>query len=240
MLPIFSCPHVYHIGTLNPSNRGRQFRSSLEGNALSVSNCPSAWRQIARLGGSPLHKLSAKAGPLKFLDGLAASAPGPLRDGCLRWARREGLATDTTVWRAWQEDEEGGAYYLACRTREEALIEADGDERALEVVESVVGTSKLADLMKAPEVTTDPSLHLVIQAWAELRLGPALGLHGVWWNEMFRPESLSAPRGAIFPGAVARLHRETIDWSLVSDEGPDFEPDRAAPRTEAEPGLILR
>lgn len=60
---------VWHVGSLDPADR--QFRpGDLEGRALSVSEHPDAWRQIARLSGD-LHEGVKQSGDAAFLDALS-------------------------------------------------------------------------------------------------------------------------------------------------------------------------
>jgi hypothetical protein len=53
-IPVIAFDTAYHLGTLDPSLRGKEGGAvggdSQEGHLLSVSTCPEAWRSIARLG----------------------------------------------------------------------------------------------------------------------------------------------------------------------------------------------
>lgn len=61
--PLISFTKLYHVGTLNPENKGSD---SHEGSGLSVSVHPNEWTRIAKLGGGDLYSLS-KSGN-QFLD----------------------------------------------------------------------------------------------------------------------------------------------------------------------------
>lgn len=233
MLPILTTPYVYHIGSLQASDRGERFASSLEGNALSVSNCPSAWASIARLGGKPLHKLAPSGGQaFRFLDGDAVMIP-PFKDACLNWCQAAGLVKAEPQWRSWHEDEEGGWNYLFWNSEEEALDDVCGDQVMVDSLAAWVGTEKLAELMKCSSVTWGHSPEQAVQAWAQIRLAPQYGLHGVWWDGPYRPDMQSAPSGAVFPGVVPDLLAEEVSWGLVEEDRVDFELSPAQP----EPGI---
>ena len=57
--PVLQFDDHCHIGTMKPSDKGRfHNKTSLEGNGLSVSEDPDAWRAIAKLGGFPTWSLT--------------------------------------------------------------------------------------------------------------------------------------------------------------------------------------
>jgi hypothetical protein len=61
-----------------------------------------------------------------------------------------------------------------------------------------------------------PNLHLLTQTFSQARRAsgthqingletPHTDLMGIWWNEDFDPQSLSCPRGGIFPERLDRF-----------------------------------
>lgn len=230
-IPLIPIPRVLHIGTLDPANVGLNSGvTSQEGHCLSVSVCPEAWRQIARLGGYPLHQLQNEEG--LFLDALAVMDDETLWADIKDWSRKEGLVADGERWKAWRWDGEDETWsYSLHETREEALEEIDFDpeddeeepegpdgEPCVAAVIVPVGTERLKDLTGFalggfPE-------DFMVMAWAEHALPALLGqpVDGLWWDQDYDPDILSAPRGAIFPARVGAWDSSPISWAMVDDE----------------------
>ncbi len=187
MFPVLRLDTLYHIGTLNPLDLGRNAgRHSLEGHHLSVSLCPNAWRQIAKLGGYPLHRLQRTDSV--FLDVLALT-PDTLHT-ILSWACVQGLITAQTAWRAYY-DEDGS--YFWCDTEDEAREEAE------DVAEYPIwrATAALALQTGCQVDVCQEATPWAIMAWAM-----AQGLDGVWWREDYDLCNHSAPRGCVFSDQV--------------------------------------
>ena len=107
-LPVIAFDTVYHLGTLDPSLRGKEGGAvggdSQEGHLLSVSTCPDAWRSIARIGGVDLHAMTIQeGGPALFFDIHALNDPEHtrLRETIERFGAEEGLTQSKALWRAW-------------------------------------------------------------------------------------------------------------------------------------------
>ncbi len=196
-----------HIGSMDPAQKGLTHNStSFEGTGLSVSNCPDAWRQIARLGGQPTWNLT-KPGA-QFLDVHA------LTDGhhaqALAWARNAGLLLPARFAEISYSDPEDGQ-------RHAILIPADTpdvDEQVQDELEpredmdpslrfteghlaSVAMNTRLG--FRAPPGLVES---LALTLYAEAVLASEIGIDGLWWEEALDPNRLSAPRGVIFRGKV--------------------------------------
>lgn len=94
-LPVVELPFALHVGTLLPQDKTPY---SHEGNGLSVSLHPEAWRQIARLGASATWRIEHPSRALRMLD-LHSLSPA-LRHQVLAWAERAGLITRRTMYSA--------------------------------------------------------------------------------------------------------------------------------------------
>lgn len=227
IIPLFQLDRVYHIGTLDPADQGRNSGgSSLEGRCLSVSLCPKAWQQIARLGGYPLHEFRKEGGT--FVDMHALERNGSLAD-ILDWARNEGLIRDAILWKSWTWDDEWECWRSQLfESRGEAVEEADPDGRydvdddipgpdgrpAVEEVSVPVGNERLARITGARTRPDEDVTDFVLLAFAMERSGA----DGAWWDEDYDLVRLSAPRGAIFPSRVGEWHAFPAEWHRVEDE----------------------
>ena len=81
------------------------------------------------------------------------------------------------------------------------------DEQAQARLEERPGWAPTAALLEAmghaPSRAGEPSpalMQAVATVWAQ-----RAGLDGVWWEDTYAPERLSAPRGVIFPERVAAM-----------------------------------
>lgn len=185
-----------HVGSMNPADKWCH-GASLEGNGLSVSFHPEAWREIARLGEEPTWRLE-RAGA-RFLDVLASEKA---KDRLFAWALEHELVEECTVWLVRYFDEElEQMRTLWCTTEEEALDEIEMND--LEGVEpeerqAFRHTSALSTQVGRPGPDPMMAFDDVCIAYAR-----AAGLDGVWWEEPLNVPALSAPRGVILPERVA-------------------------------------
>lgn len=218
---IFLLPRVYHIGTLNPAHRGRMYTESQEGNALSVSMCPEAWRQIARLGGIPLQRLyRLDKRPAVFVDGGSLRNDCDLEEEWRSWAITKGFLCEKELWRAWITDADGDECFFEFLTRTEAEEEIIDQEGRVDSVTVLAGTEKLARLMHMPSLTRTDASDYAIQIWAEHQLPHLIDLEvdGIWWCDRYDPDAYLAPKGAIFPTRLKGFTAKEADWRTVSDE----------------------
>lgn len=226
-IPVLSTGSVFHIGTLDAAHKG-ECGNSLEGHCLSVSVCPNAWVQIAKLGGRPLHRLENPDGV--FLDVLRTEKDEALRATIQAWGIEEGYAAIAIKWRAWQYDSETDQWgYFLLGNKEDAMAEADmqceyktaedipGPEghAGVEAVEVLVGTSLLAERVGVSDIERREAFDFVALVWVE---DTQPQLDGLWWSEDYEPESLSAPRGGILPSRLDRWNALQDDLCCVEDD----------------------
>jgi hypothetical protein len=223
-LPVIPLDQVYHIGTLTgrPSG-GAGGGQSLEGHCLSVSLCPAGWQAIARLGGIPLYRLTTVGG--RFLDVLVALDDPAVRGPALQHAQRAGWVRERVAWRSYSYDPEQEEWrYITCPTKTEARRNADpegspDDGGATVRRTMILGATPALERLLDVRLGLIPAAEYALLAWAETVLLPAgAPLDGVWWCERYDPLALSAPRGGIFPGQVARWRPDAMPWGDVPDD----------------------
>lgn len=218
-IPVLLINKVFHIGTLDPAEKGRVHQGSLEGSCLSVSRCPLAWRSIARLGGLPLWELHKEGAT--FLNVLALEPGLALREDIETWGVRQGYAKRQALWRTWMYDSEADSWgYMLFESEAEAVNEAQDesgpdDGPVTEKVEELVGLGALCTRMGFSSLKDRNAFDLVAIAWAEDTLPQ---VDGVWWTEDYDPAGLSAPRGGIFPSRVRDWTAMGFSFELVADE----------------------
>jgi hypothetical protein len=243
-LPLINIPVVYHLGTLERKRRGEHHKRSHEGAGLSVSLCPRAWEEIARLGGEPLKALCRH--DALYLDLLALEEPD--RGAIIRWAAGQGLVEPRQMWRAWIVDGDADEWrYCLCASAEDAAAEVlsaagvdVGGEGVLAAVEEAaplifarVGIAPPgAELVEAVSVTMltasgnrrargfgrdCDAADMAAMFWVEDVLRKSVpSAVGVWWREGYDPDALSAPRGAVIPSCVRML--KAVDTDGVDDD----------------------
>lgn len=202
-----------HIGTLAPSDKGCR-GDSLEGHGLSVSDCPEAWLCIAKLGGLPWWQAeAARDHSPKFLDLHRASDEQIA--AIMDWAVASGHATPATGHKlSWYDSEIDGYVSSVFESASQARAEFDFYEEEYRAD---------PDHAHAPSLTESSGWALTPQAAQRLRLRkPSITqtpemcallyvedmtqLDGVFWNDVYDPASLSAPRAVIVPRQLPRFH----------------------------------
>lgn len=219
-LPLVRHAHVFHVGSFDPAQKGTTHnRCSLEGNGLSVSQHPEAWRGIARLGDEPTWRLTSENGPLAMVD---VHAMNPDHWAFVHeWAQGAGLLQQTEVLRvSWMDEELGGQCQMDFdlqqpgKTRADieaaAQLEADDREKAnIQKCASWKGTPAL-DVRIGFEVSCVLAQDMALTLFVQDELFDRNGAAGVWWNDDLDPYELSAPRGVIHARALQLLHREVV------------------------------
>jgi hypothetical protein len=228
-IPVFKVETLYHIGTLDPSMRGHNYADSQEGHLLSVSNCPLEWRQIAKLGGYPLHTVESD-NEILLLDVLRAVADPVLSESIEAWGVEQGLCERKELWLSWETDEEGEWRPSTYLTRDEAERENQADEIGeerpdglplIEPREFAVGTAKLASLVCKPSIGSSAhALEFVAILWAEENFP---NLHGVWWEDVIDVYSHRAPRGGIFPERLPKLNFAEVPFGHATEDPEPLE-----------------
>jgi hypothetical protein len=179
---------VYHVGDMDTENPAvyRAAGSSYEGNGLSVSAHPEAWKRIARLGGGSTYALT-KENP-RFFDAYDQG----LKKEAVDWCLANGFLEKRTYWQAMSRG--GGVNTFSLHdTREEAEKEADSPDFVCEHEGFAVVGPMLGYFRKEQK----PSRSLV-EEYAIIWFAEAAGFDGVWWSDSLSPNNYSAPRGVIF------------------------------------------
>lgn len=220
-IPVIKVETVFHIGSLDVKNRGQR-GESMEGHLFSVSTCPTAWKKIARIGGSPLHQISKEEGAL-FLDVLAVAQDAKLKAMIEDWSISQGMAQRKVLWKAWNYDSESENWcYGLYLSKDEASNEVDGEEDAgpngvgcVEPVETLIGTAALSDRVQIKDLSSQDAFDYCAMTWAHETMPK---IDGVWWLETYEPEALSAPRGGIFPEKMDGFSVKPVSWGDAPNE----------------------
>lgn len=217
-IPVRSLPKVFHVGAMNRDHRKA---SSHEGDGVSVSPCPEAWREIARLGDAPTWEVSSTTGgDLLFLDMHATRNDKVLEDTISEWAIGAGLATKSDQWLSVYFDSEiGSCRYMTSDSRDEAIKELDhceifeGDSLNIAIEKIEAGLAESA-VVRQSMLCLTPSgqarsrnsnaggivgWEMAAVLWAEdVARSQDSRIVGCWWDDIFEPAGLSAPRGRHF------------------------------------------
>lgn len=207
--PVFDCGFqpvnlkeigsLYHVGTMDISQKSTY---SLEGNGLSVSNCPEAWKRITE-GNTHGDTYRLSKPNMKLLDfySMKENEKELIKD----WAVKEGYVVPGALYKYVFGDEEGNECYSLFDTYEEALYEADGDVICVEAVDGLLPTDKLKNesMVKVDFLNV---MDFVTSFYAE----KALGYDGVYWDEALDEAAYSAPRGVIFNSKLDSFHVKNI------------------------------
>lgn len=211
--PVVDLPELFHVGTFDETHKGVTHNTtSLEGNGLSVSLHPEAWREIARLGQDPVWKLTTSHAA--FIDALSLE-PEHWK-AVTAWAETHGLAQKTEVVRvSWYDDEDDDRRYFEfdmakpdamTRAQNEASEYEDCDVR----IERFPSWSSTQQLNERIGFDVESSLvrDMILTLYVEDVLHPHANLQGVWWDEKLDPGMLSAPRGVIHTRALGTWQRQ--------------------------------
>ena len=221
-IPVIHADKLLHSGNLNDTTLSHS--SSYEGPALSCAldyESVEAWQEIAEIGGG-IWEISKPGGftladfhrlPKKRLHGEAV---------------KRGLVAPAEVWKVTGINDDGWKQYSLYGTEKEARDEAGEDE----VVTRESGWSAKPDLLaywrqRHPEAALGPleTNDAAVVALLD-RYYPAID--GVFWDDDFAPEQLSAPRVGLFQRSLAtsdkRLHDEKLsEDGVVAVNGPELE-----------------
>lgn len=167
------------------------------------------------------------------------------RDQILEWAREAGLIETQVMWRTWTWDDENESWgYMLFSSLDDALDQLDELPEEYEDLEAFLeeqlellpplpqGASKLIE-ETAVDVLTDlghersggridhdaDAADIAITFWTEDVLQQEHpDVVGVWWQEEYEPENLSAPRGAILPSRINEIEFTPVHWNSVPDD----------------------
>lgn len=190
--PAVQRDEVVHIGTLNENDRNSW---SLEGDGLSVSDHPDAWRKIAKLGGLPEFSVTHPERPLSFVDAHRVSPS--MHQQIETWATENNLGRQVPVWHVDQWDDEYEDTYRSTYTSHEEAMDEASDTAKVTRGRQFSFFDEHAPRGADPSNTQDA----LLTKWSN----DATSADGVWWNDQLDPSRLSAPRGVIVPRQISSL-----------------------------------
>lgn len=211
--PTLAMHEVYHVGGMDASQKyATHNQISQEGNGLSVSLDPLAWRKIAKLGGQPVWILSTAA-PAKFLDARALT-PQAWQE-ILQWAQSQGLVQMAMKFKvSWYDSEMDKHFFSTYGDMPAAQAEfdgylADGMEPAMMPVDVWVATPAMCDRIgfSVPDGFVE---NLALTLFAEDVLFESQDVHGVWWADQLDVSNYLAPRGVIHLRALRVWGHEQV------------------------------
>lgn len=203
--PIRTFDRLWHVGSMVASAKRK---GSYEGAGLSVSRHPNAWTQIARghVNGD-IWELTKPNN--RFLDYHAM--PYRLKTQIRQWGIEQGYIEETTHFRIrYYDDEWEQERWMDFNTREEAEEEAemmDLENPIEEITDALKATPKL----DARTMNAGGDMEALVPVWVE----DMTDLDGVWWQDSYDPDRLSAPRGVI-------MQSKMREWSATK---PSVEPE---------------
>lgn len=212
-LPIITLGKLFHVGSLNAKKKGKH---SYEGNGLSVSTHPDAWRRIAR-GQVSGDTFSANKTANRFLNAHALT--NKHTEAIANWAVQQGYLLPTgTVTVSWFDDE------MDSELSQEFLSMAKAKQEFGDLEDYTVSVNKkgysptamLKKITKNLQMTPTGVLEYVLPLYAE-----EMGLDGVWWNDRLDVQKYSAPRGVIVPSKISTWTFTKIKESLHEGGGKD-------------------
>ncbi|WP_371436229.1 hypothetical protein [Polaromonas sp.] len=218
--PTVDLKSVFHVGALDPSKKGQTHNStSLEGNGLSVSLDPDAWRHIASLGGEQTWMLTQEKAA-SFLD--AAQMSQEHWGDVMAWAQRVDLVEPTEIVEvSWFDDEAQSRVtceYDAAdiKSHETALMEMHEHQDMAARIRNFNGFRSTPSLDQRIGFLVDVALvkDMVLTLYVEDVLYPTQRVQGVWWHAELDIYALSASRGVIHPQALAEWAHELVDEPL--------------------------
>jgi len=205
-MPTISLKDLYHVGTMDASKKGD---FSYEGNGLSVSTEPNAWRRIARGQVAGDTYTATKQGN-SFLDSHKLTPQH--NEQIKQWAIQNGFVEQQeTVTVSWYDDEMDDTLSQTFNSMADAEAEHGEyiDDYDVDVDKGgIVPTDKLKKATGQRRIEATGVLEYVLPLYAE-----SLGLDGVWWADELDVSKLSAPRGVIVPGKIDtwKFKKEGVD-----------------------------
>ena len=179
--------NLYHVGTLDITQKSN---FSHEGNGLSVSNCPDAWRQITKGVTNGKTFMLQKCG-MKLLDFYMLTAAEQAK--IQNWAVSNGYVKETTLYKSITWDEFGEEFFSLYESYDEAFAEADEEVDRVRPVDGLLPTQKLKDISLV-RIELLQVRDFITSLYAE----QVLDYDGIYWDELLDVGIYSAPRGVIF------------------------------------------
>lgn len=209
-LPEVSFEQLYHVGTLVQDQKKAY---SYEGQGMSVSRHPHAWRGLAQLSGD-IWEFDVPGN--RFLDYHELSPEQ--RDELTRIALDKGYVRPETMWTvSYWDDEMEDTMQFFYSTQEEAEEEADGMGAEVEETSTYVATSSFPDA-----TVTEGSVNFE-QVLAAIWIAEnAPELDGVWWEDNFDTLRYSAPRGVL---SMHKIQEWVSNARVIDEDGVFYEDD---------------
>jgi hypothetical protein len=224
---IYTIPHVWHIGNLDrPQNKNNQQGGSQEGCLLSCASTleiSEGWEEIARLGGFQKYLIKKENSEFKLLNYYRLTKKEISELSKLGHQNQLITGPIEKFKVSWTTNDEDGEQrrYTICDTKKETLEWGTEDEdRKINKVKSWKATEKLINYWQSrnPQDKTidNLSINVALISYIFEFLKPELNLDGIFWNETFNPDALSAPRIGLFQTKITSLKIKKKE--LVTDE----------------------
>lgn len=189
-LPLRRISKLWHVGSLNAADKGND---SQEGNGLSVSLHPEDWARIAKLG-DQFFTMTRKGGT--FLDAYAMNQS--TRQSLETWGISQRYLHEAALYELTYVDDDEDVRFTLYTDEAKAQAEADFLREEGEKDVKVEPTVRLVLTDSAVQrvgfkQSIDSGMEMIAAFWVE----DCTPLDGVWWNDRYAPNSLSAPRGVI-------------------------------------------
>lgn len=184
---------VFHVGSLDLADRSK---SSYEGDGLSVSVHPEDWSAIARIGGATW--VLRKPEQAQFCFASYHNLNETDRDLLRAWALVRGWVEQRTVYRvSWEDEDYLDTVYTEFDTEAQARDEAESrhDEDGTDTHLSPVLVWRPTATFPEGRLSRDCDPTDVLLAVYVRETRP--DLDGVWWDDDYEPDRLSAPRGVL-------------------------------------------
>lgn len=192
--------NLYHVGTMDITKKSK---FSHEGNGLSVSNCPDAWRRITE-GLTHGKTFMLRNRGMKLLDFYMLTAEE--KSEIQRWAVSNGYVEEATLYKSITWNEFGEEFFSLYESYEEALTEADNEEERVQPVDGLLPTQKMKDTSMV-----HIELLQVRDFVTTLYTEQVLNYDGIYWDELLDEGVYSAPRGVIFNSKLPSFTVTCID-----------------------------
>lgn len=189
---------LWHVGSLQIADKGMQGPSQ-EGSGLSVSIHPEDWTSIARLGGYPTWDVRRKLNHFLHFHKLTKAQRKALQD----WGIAKGYLVLKSQWELRYYDSElDDECSCLFDTKAEARAETpdwleESEPAKITEVMRPCPTPAMAERLQMNLRFCD-AMDMTATFWVE----DETQMDGVWWNDVYAPETLSAPRGVIVRRAL--------------------------------------
>ena len=195
---------LIHVGQM----RGKPWPSdSQEGLLLSCSNCPDDWSRIARLGAG-VEWTVRKNGLIKLLH--IHKLNRKTRKDWMTASETAGLVIPTVQYKVISTDEEGEELYSIYASKAAAAAECNEGDKPLKI-KGWKASEKLAHFWNGKKRIDPIFVETAALVYLAFKNHP---IDGIWWNDVYDPVSLSAPRIGIHPSKIKNINRKTQEIIL--------------------------